>query len=851
MRAGNGNWEKLEELFHELTQLTEPEKISRLAAISKESLGLFEQLSTLLEADKTSHPLFQVESGGIFSLLASDQELLGSRIGAFELREIIGQGAMGTVFKGHRADGQFDQVVAIKLMKPLLINPSFRDYFERERQILAKLNHPNIARLYDGGFTDDGRPFFTMEWVSGKNLIDYCKDKNLGLDERLNFFGQVCHAVRYAHQSLIAHLDLKPQNIIINDEGQVKLLDFGVSRMVDEGFEKESGFTLAYAAPEQIERNNPSTVSDMYALGVILFELLNGYHPYEKLFKDPQGLKEAILKGNAISFKLSEMFGKVRFSNDLELICRKAMKVLPQHRYASVDELDRDLNDFRNDYPITAHAKAWTYQAQKYLRRNRTVLAVVNSAFFILLAMGLYYTFQLRQQRNIAQAEAKRANQITNLITDVFSAADPNIGGADTITAVQLLDEGLKNLEKNLGDDPEILASMLTKISPIYLSLGQYEKGKFIAEQAYQINSELFLYPHPLLAENELLIGDVYFFYGKLDSAEYFSKKGFSQLLETNTKDEMKLANAMVGLGNIIYDLGRYEEADSINRIIYTIHQKHLTPPHLLLANDLHMLGSNRRKMEDYDEAEKYLLASLEMKKKLFDEPHLELALSYNHIGSLYQNKGDDEASIPYIRKSLEQREAILGKNHVETMASVSNLARAYSNLGKFEEALPLYIASFSTISSLFGDEHYYYSYVANSLGMTYFNLGNFAEAKFYLSKSVEVNKKLFPENDKRNAVIMMNLAKVFVSEENHLEAIDFYEKAHRILNSAEKKDDRLITQCQQALGECSLALGNYSTAIEYLEIALLNNQSSDEVSQETISKINSSLEKAYLATNN
>ncbi|WP_291785370.1 serine/threonine-protein kinase [Cecembia sp.] len=851
MRAVNGNWEKLEELFHELTQLSEDKRNSRLATISKEDADLFEQLNALLKADKTSHPLFQAESSSIFSLLASDQELLGSRLGAFELKEVVGQGAMGTVFKGHRADGHFDQVVAIKLMKPLLINPTFRDYFERERQILAKLNHPNIARLYDGGFTDDGRPFFTMEWVSGKNLIDYCKDNNLGLYERLNLFGQVCLAVRYAHQSLIAHLDLKPQNIIINDEGQVKLLDFGVSRMVEEGFEKESGFTLAYAAPEQIERNNPSTVSDIYALGVILFELLNGYHPYEKLFKDPQGLKSAILKGNATSFKLSEMFGKIRFSNDLELICQKAMEVLPQHRYASVDELDRDLYDFRKDYPITAHAKAWTYQAQKYLRRNRTVLAVANSAFFILLAMGLYYTFQLQQQRNIAQAEAKRANQITNLITDIFSAADPNIGGADTITAVQLLDEGLRNLEKNLGEDPEILASMLTKISPIYLSLGKYEKGKSIAEQAYQINSKLFSYPHPLLAENELLIGDVYFFYGKLDSAEYFSKKGLSQLLETNTNDEMKLANAMLGIGNIVYELGRYEEADSINRIIYAIHQKHLTAPHILLANDLHMFGSNRRKMQEYDDAEKYLLASLEMKKELFEEPHLELALSYNHIGSLYQNKGDVEASIPYIRKSLEQRDAILGENHVETMASVSNLARAYYQLGRFEEALPLYISSFSVVSDLFGEEHYYYSATANTLGMTYFNLGNIQEAKIYLSKSVEVNKKLFPETDRRNATSMMNLAKVFASEGNHLNAVELYQKAYKIFKETEKNDLQLISQCQQALGECSLALGNYSTAIEYLEMALLNNQSFDNISQETISKINVSLEKAYLAMNN
>jgi tetratricopeptide (TPR) repeat protein len=851
MKGGKGNWNKLEELFHELTQLEEKERNSRLATISKEDADLFEQLNALLEADKTSHPLFQEDSGGIFSLLASDQEMLGSRIGAFELREVVGQGAMGTVFKGHRADGQFDQVVAIKLMKPLLINHSFRDYFKRERQILAKLNHPNIARLYDGGFTEDGRPFFTMEWVSGKNLLDYCKDKNLGLDVRLNLFGQVCHAVRYAHQSLIAHLDLKTQNIIINDEGQVKLLDFGVSKMVEEGFDKESGFTLAYAAPEQIEKNNPSTVSDIYALGVILFELLNGYHPYERLFKDPQQLKEAILIGNVTTFKLSEMFGKIRFSKDLELICRKAMEVFPQDRYASVDELDRDLNDFRNDYPITAYTKTWTYKAQKYLRRNRTLLAVVNSAFLILFIMGLYYTFQLHEQRNIALAEAKRAHQITNLITDVFSAADPNIGGADTITAVQLLHQGLKNLEKNLGDDPRLLASMLTKISPIYLSLGQYEKGKILAEQAYQINSELFTYPHPDLAESEVLIGDVYFFYGKLDSAEYYSQKGLKQLLDTKTKDEMNLANVMVGLSNIVYEQGRYQDADSINRIIYDIHKKHLTPPHISLANDLHMFGSNQRKMQNYDEAEKYLLAALEMKKELFEEPHLELALSFNHIGSLYQNKGDVEASIPYIKKSLEQREAILGQKHVETMASVSNLARAYYQLGRFEEALPLYISSFSVVSDLFGEEHYYYSATANTLGMTYFNMGNFQEAKFYLSKCVEVNKKLFPETDRRNGISMMNLAKVFASEGKHLMAIDNYQKALNIFKETEENDLLLISQCQQALGECSLALGNYSTAIEYLEMALLNNQSSDDVSEETISKINDSLERAYLATNN
>ncbi|WP_373521681.1 tetratricopeptide repeat protein [Aquiflexum sp.] len=850
MKNLSSSWALVETYFHQLVEMEGESKNKTLEKIKSENPDIYPLLIQLLSADQNTHPIFTNSAGILFDQFSSDEDLIGEKVGPFELSSLIGQGAMGSVFLGNRADGQFDQKVAIKIMRAFVLDNTNQALFQKERQILANLSHPNIAKLYDGGFTGDGRPFFTMEYISGEDIITYSKSKALNPNEKLELFLQVAEAIRYAHRSFVAHLDLKPKNIIIDQENRVKLLDFGVSKILQETeFPEESNrFTLAYAAPEQIDKGVPNSSADIYSLGIILYELLGEKHPFEVYFDSPGNLKKAVLEAD---FKKLDLKKTQLFQEDLSQICSKAMQLDPGDRYSSVDSMINDIRAFLNCYPISLKERDFTYVGKKYFRRQQKILTAIGISLVILVGMGIFYTLQLKEQRNIAIKEAKKAEEITDLLTDVFMAADPSISSGDTITALELLNKGVESLEKNLGNDPELLASMLIKISPIYLSLGQYEKGKILAEQAYQINSELFTYPDPALAESEMLKGDVYFFYGKLDSAEYYSKKGLNQLLDTKTKDEMKLANAMDGLANIIYDLGRYKESDSINRIIYAIHQKHLTPPHLSLANDLHMLGSNRRKMEDYDEAEKYLLASLEMKKELFDEPHLELALSYNHIGSLYQNKGDDEASIPYIKKSLEQREAILGMNHVETMASVSNLARAYSNLGKFEEALPLYKASFSTISALFGDDHYYYGFVANSLGMTYFNLGDLQEAKFYLSKSAEVNKKLFPENDKRNAVIMMNLAKVFVSEENHLEAIDTFEEAYKILNSADKKDDRLISQCQQALGECSLALGNYSTAIEYLEMALLNNQSTDGVSQETISKINSSLEKAYLAINN
>lgn len=847
MRGGYGNWEKLEALFHELTQLTEPEKISRLAAISKENIDLFEQLTALLEADRTSHPLFMADTGGIFSLLANDQELLGSRIGAFELREVVGQGAMGTVFKGNRADGQFDQVVAIKLMKPLLINPTFRNFFERERQILAKLNHPNIARLYDGGFTEDGRPFFTMEWVSGNNLIDYCKVKNLGLNERLNLFGQVCRAVRYAHQSLIAHLDLKPQNIIINDEGQVKLLDFGVSRMVEEGFDEESGFTLAYAAPEQIERNNPSTVSDIYALGVILFELLNGYHPFERLFKNPQELKEAILKGNATSFKLSEMFGKVRFSNDLELICRKAMEVLPQHRYASVDELGRDLNDFRNDHPITAHAKTWTYQAQKYLRRNRTVLAVANSAFLILLAMGLYYTLQLREQRNIAQAEAKRANQITNLITDVFSAADPNIGGADTITAVQLLDEGLKNLEKNLGDDPALFADMLLRLGPVYLSLGQYEKAKNAIDQAYTINSQSQETPVETLARNEILISSSFFMYGVLDSSVYYSERAINRLIASGIHEGELLSSALLELGTAYYDMANYQKADSILTEGLRLSRMVNSLPDIELATLLHMKGATARKLDHLDSAQNYLNESLRMKQQLFDEPHLEIAYSYNFFGSLYQDMGDYERALEYVKNSLDQREAILGQYHVETVASMGNLARTYIRLGKPEEAVPLYKTAIGVVDSIFGKTHYYYGALNGSLGNAYYAAGDLKNAREVFEIGRQMYDELLSEKDPRKATPRVNLGKIAMDEGRYEDAKSLFSESLEIRKELLPEGDIQIAQSQQALGESLLAMGDFSTAIDYFEEALLTFQTDSMSNVDRVAKINKLLAETYL----
>lgn len=851
MNKRKEEWKAIEEAFHKLTGLSLEDQVLFLNEIYEEDPDLYHQLALLLEADREAHPIFNISAPSIFNVLENDQDLIGSSIGSFELEELVGQGAMGSVFKAKRIDGQFDQIVAIKLMKPVVMNSSFREFFQRERQIHARLNHPHIARLYDGGFTEDERPYFTMEWVSGKNLIEHCNAEKLGLKNRIDLFLQVCQAVKYAHQSLIAHLDLKPQNIIVHEGEQVKLLDFGVSKMMEEGEDQTGSFTLAYASPEQILKTNVGTNSDLYALGVTFHELLSGKHPFQSFFNNRQNLKEAILNGEKSSFSLSSEFGTVTFSDDLNMICSKAMQINPENRYGSVDEMTRDIKAFLNNYPVLSNMTTWTYKSRKYFRRNRAMLTSLGGAFILLLGMGIFYTIQLAEQRNIAQEEANRANQITDLMSDVFLAADPNVGGADTITAVQLLNKGLEDLEKNTGDNPELYADMLARLSPIFFNLGQYEKGMETAEKAYEINKSLPKSTPENLAGRLTQLSSGYYYLGSIDTSLVLATAAAKLLKENGLDKSEGMGITLFQMGNSYYDLGRNKEADSSYRAAYSIYLSFYEPPNLDLATSLHMIGANLIDMGELDEAEKYLMEALEMKKQLFEEPHLEIAYTYNYLGTLNQQKGEDSAALGYVQESLKQRRAILGDYHVETVASMGNTARTLIRLGKAEQAIPIYEKTLVIIDSLMGESHYYFGALSGSLGNAYLSLKDYSNAKKYYQKAAENFQVTMDASNPRQASPIINLGKVEEAEGNYKEALAHYKRGLEIRESILPPGHLDIAQSQQTVGECLLAMGDYPIAIEYLEKARSAFESDSESNKESILSLNSSLATAYQATDN
>ncbi|MDO6435914.1 serine/threonine-protein kinase [Cyclobacterium sp. 1_MG-2023] len=842
MTSKHVEWEKVENLFHEIADKSEVEKKLLLDSLEYTSPETCFTLKSLLIADNSPNSIFKISPNLLLRTWENNQFLIGKKIGAFKLAEIIGSGAMGTVFKGIRVDGQFEQVVAIKLMNSQVTNSFLKNRFYKERQILAKLNHHGIARLYDGEFNEEGRPYFTMEYVLGHTLIEYCKLNICTITQRLNLFIQISEAIQYAHQLLIVHLDLKPQNILVDSSGTVKLLDFGVARLLVDTNDFKGSYTLAYAAPEQINNLAPSIFTDIYALGIILFELCTQTHPFQLALNDQKLLTHQKLRGDSLPFSMEGIQVSKLMLSDLKFICNKAMALKPEDRYVSISDLMRDIKASQYNHPISIRNKEWKYKAEKYIKRNSKILTSIVVGVLFFFSAVIFYTYQLKMERNLSIREAKRANQITDLMTDVFMAADPNIGGADTITAVNLLNQGLESLEKNLSEDNYLYADMLGRLSPIYYNLGKYEKAQELAFSAYNINNKLPFITQNVLAQNEIEIGKSFFYFGKLDSAVRYLNMAILRLKKNDLSHSKTMAHALTELGNSYYDNRKYQQADSAINEAYNLYKALTTPPNTDLAFSLHMLGAIARKTGDLDKSESYLLEALAMKENLFIPPHLEIAYTYNFLGSLYQSQGEFNKAMKFIRASLDQRKSILGESHVETIASMSNLARTYGFLEQPHEAIPLYEKALTKIDSLFGKTHPYYAGILESLAKVYLKTGAIEKAKASLITTISINQELFPQEDPRQASPVIFLGKIAMQENDFPKAKEYLVKGLRFRQASLPEGDQLIAQSQRDLASCLMALGDFAEAIYYYEAALQTYASASNPSKETIDSIKSEL---------
>ncbi|HEM49229.1 MAG TPA: serine/threonine protein kinase, partial [Caldithrix sp.] len=475
-------WDRIQSLFHSASEMRESERDVFLKNECQSDNALYLEVCSLFDEEDKLHHLLGANKPDINLKSLSQSKfadrLIGKTLSEYTIQSVISSGGMGTVYKAHRSDGSFEQEVAVKVIHQSLSTAGFMERFRQERQILAKLNHPNIAKLLDGGITEDGLPFLVMEMVIGKNLAEFVEANSLSIEQRLSLFLQICEAVRYAHSHLIVHRDLKPGNIFVTDSGQIKLLDFGIAKVFESEdndlriqtitFNEKAPFTPEYAAPEQINGYEISTATDVYALGVILYELLTGMRPY--IFKSdqiteiqnvisnviPSRPSTAIKQSTGVHHNKIQINQSVkRIKGDLDNICLKALKKEPLQRYDNVEQMKDDINRHLQGLPVKASGDFLIYRSRKFIQRHRVGVSLISLFLVVITSVVVFYTSMLKKQTEEALQETQKAKAVSEFLGSLFEAASPEEARGKTITARDLLSEGAKRINKELSDTPE------------------------------------------------------------------------------------------------------------------------------------------------------------------------------------------------------------------------------------------------------------------------------------------------------------------------------------------------------------------------------------------------------------
>lgn len=478
-------WRELSPLLDELLQYDEPARSQWLTNLARSEPTLAARLrALLLEQEVLQREQFLTDTPGA---VLDQKPLTGQTLGAYTLDSPLGQGGMGTVWLAHRADGRFEGLVAVKLLHASLARHPISQNFIAEGNVLAQLQHPNIAHLIDAGITPSGQPYLVLQYVEGVRIDRHCEQQQLTLQQRIKLFLDVLAAVAHAHTHLVIHCDIKPSNILVTNQGQVKLLDFGISTLLtahDQPSIEEQVLTTSlaltpqYAAPEQMHGEPVTTATDVYALGLVLYLLVAGRHRIEQHTDAAGKLAQTRLDDSvpASSLLPSHVPESRILRDDLDAIYAKSVDTLPQQRYQSVDAFAEDLRRSLADQPIMARAPSFTYRAHKFWRRNRGgVLSATLTSLVLIIstAFALQQMMAAHRQRDVAQEQLQRAEDFNTVITNLLAQAGPG-GGA--LSAEQLLDRAIEVMEHEYAYDPETLVSMLMRISGRYFDLLNTQK---------------------------------------------------------------------------------------------------------------------------------------------------------------------------------------------------------------------------------------------------------------------------------------------------------------------------------------------------------------------------------------
>ena len=670
--------------------------------------------------------------------ISPQESLIGRNVGAYIIKDKLGEGGMGSVYRAERSDGVFEHQVAIKVIRSGRATPENIRRFERERNILAGLNHPGIAQLFDGGITEQGTPYLIMEYIGGVPIDEYCQKNNLSLHNRIELFKKILQAVQHAHENLVIHRDLKPGNILVTEEEQIKILDFGISKLVEDSDSANLQSTLTqgriltpkYAAPEQIKEQSITTATDLYALGTIFYELLTGNHPLGLQGQAYYETERLILEqaptppvGN-ISEHLP--ITKQQLRGDLTAILLKSLRKEPDQRYRMANHFLYDLTQYEQGMPVSAHVNSLKYRTTKFLGRHKYVIAATASFIALIIAFASIYTLRITEERNNAQIEAQKATQIKNLLSDILQQSSPFAQPNRNITLAEVLDEGSKNIQESLNDQPQVKAELLGLIGDNYTSLGNFDKGEELVQESIDLYTPSQLKSARRTYINNLgRLGRIYMRTGRFEQAESVYLEAL-ELVKREYGTQSNYASGLYGsLASIYREKGEFLKTEAFYEKALALAD---STQKLSIATSLGNLAIAYRDQGMFEKAINLHKRSLKLELQVHDSLHPDVASAFNHLAFTYQQQGDFAKADSLHQISLSMRRTLFPPDHHHIASSVIRLGLLKIKQLHTQEAEQLLKEGYDILRKKLPDDHWQVISAQGGLAVSRAMQGEFAE---------------------------------------------------------------------------------------------------------------------------
>jgi serine/threonine protein kinase len=715
-------WRILSPYLDEALEIPTQERAAWLAAIDASDPSIVVDLKAMLAEHLVVHDSHFMERSVLEEGSGLGESLAGQTVGAYRIVSFIGQGGSGSVWLAERCDGRFQGRAAVKLLNLSLLGPSGEERFRREGTILARLRHPRIAHLIDAGVSPAGQPYLILEYVDGRPIDRFCDDRNLGVEARIRLFLEVLDAVAHAHGNLIVHRDLKPANVLVSADGEVKLLDFGIAKLIEGDFdfseqprktprtrEGGGGLTPEFAAPEQLSGGEVSTATDVFALGVLLYVLLTGQHPAGSSVGSPAALVRAVIETDPP--RPSDAAGAVEHDQDaaaharhcgttparlrrtlrgdLDTIVAKALKKNAWERYASVSAFADDLRRYLRHEPISARPDTVRYRTARFVRRHAGAVTAAAAVVLLIAGLTVVHTTRLSAERDYAQREAARAARVSEALTRLLTSADP-IASRPTpggLTVRGMLDAGSAQIQKELAGQPEAQAEIFTVLGRIYRRLGIFDKAEQLLEQALISGQQVYGHEHVRVAQTLNDLGALQTETGDYAAAE----RNLAQALEMRRRllgsEHADVAVTLVELGRVYEDLGNSRRAEPLMRESLAIRRRVLGESHPETPVSVAAVASVLRLSGDLAGAESLLQGALELNRRTRGETHPNTATTFHDLALIAAARKDYRAAETHFRDALARYRDTLGESHPGVAVTLNGLARTLSEQGRLDEA--------------------------------------------------------------------------------------------------------------------------------------------------------------------